>query len=379
MQGTSIGALLTPHQRFTLNSSAILEAYESRLRALASPLVRTSETWEESRLQAQLILAECAESLRPAGRRGHPQFADLPAHATGHLDPLDAALGWSELFDAVCDHLPAIVHGHPDEAELQKAFLTTLNRGILALSHVLSAKQDIMALDRIHETQLDDRHRLAREIHDWVGSSVSMALLHLDLLENNQRPTGGTEVEIRNIRRALFEISEGARRLVSGLRWRVPEPPLEVALKEFAHTAAPPDTTVDIAVHGDERLLPEHYKSEIFAVIREGMRNAFAHSKAKNVVTRVDIVSGDLLATVDDDGTGLILAGKENSAGLSSMRERIELLHGVFHLASRLSAGTRLRIWVPLPGALSCRNQTIVSGSSSPTITPCSETPSARC
>ncbi|MEV8638530.1 histidine kinase [Streptosporangium sp. NPDC051023] len=301
----------------------------------------------------------------------------MPAHATSHVDPLEAALGWSELFDATCDHLPAVLNGHPDEAELQKAFLTALNRGILALSQILAAKQDAMALDRIHEMQIDDRQRLAREIHDWVGSGVSMALLHLDLFES-QRPADGMESEIGNIRQALFEISQGARRLVSGLRWRVPEPPLEVALKEFARDAAPPGTAVDIAVHGDERLLSEHYKSEIFAVLREGMRNAFAHSKARNVVTRVDIVSGDLLATVDDDGTGLVLAGKENSAGLSSMRERVELLHGVFHLASRLSAGTRLRIWVPLPGALSCRNQTIASGSSSPTTTHYSETPSAR-
>ncbi len=284
MQGTSIGALLTPHQRFTLNSSTILEAYENRLRALTSPLVRNPEVWEECRLQAELLLAECAESLRLEGRRGQPKFAELPAHVTSHLDPLEAALGWSELFDAVCDHLPAILGGHPDEAALQKALLTTLNRGILALSQVVSARQDAMALDRIHEMQVDDRQRLAREIHDWVGSSVSMALLHLDLFES-QRPANGAEVEIRNIRQALFEISQGARRLVSGLRWRVPEPPLEMALKEFARDAAPPGTIVDIAVHGDERLLPEHYKSEIFAVLREGMRNAFAHSKARTVAT----------------------------------------------------------------------------------------------
>ncbi|GAA3092699.1 hypothetical protein GCM10017600_88740 [Streptosporangium carneum] len=355
-----------------------MEDYENRLRTQESPLIGNPEIWAECRLQAELVLAECAEALRPGGRRGHPQFADLPAHVTSLIDPLEAALGWSELFDAVCDHLPAILDGDPEEAALQKAFLTTLNRGILALTQVLSARQNAMALDRIHEMQLDDRHRLAREIHDWVGSGVSMALLHLDMFENRRR-TVDVEVEIGNIRHVLFEMSQGARRLVSGLRWHVPEPPLEVALKEFARDAAPPGTAVDIAVHGDEQLLPEQYKSEIFAVLREGMRNAFAHSKARKVVTRVDIVSGDLLATVDDDGTGLVLTGKENSAGLSSMRERIELLHGVFHLASRLSAGTRLRIWVPLPGALTCRNQTVVSGSSSPTTTHCSETPSARC
>ncbi|MER7207409.1 histidine kinase [Streptosporangium sp. NPDC000239] len=324
-----------------------------------------------------MVLTECAETLKSGERRTPPRFTELPAHATSQIDPLEAALGWTELFDAACDRLPSILDGHPDEAELRRAFLTTLNRGILALTQVLAAKRDAMTLDRIHETQIDDRHRLARDIHDWIGSGVSMALLHLDLFES-QRQAEGMEADIRNIRQALFEISQGARRLVSGLRLRVAEPPLAVALKEFARDAAPAETEVSVAVHGDERLLPDHYRSEIFAVLREGMRNAFAHSKAGKVVTRVDIVSGDLLATVDDDGTGLIVKDKENSAGLSSMRERIELLHGVFHLASRLSAGTRLRIWVPLPGALSCRNQMIGFGFSSPTTTPCSETPSVR-
>lgn len=203
----------------------------------------------------------------------------------------------------------------------------------------------------LERTRAEERRLLAREIHDWFGSTVSLALRRLDLYEMNRRPgASAAEADLRQIRSALVDAVGAARSLVSGLRCAAPEVPLADALRSYVQAAEPSDVQVEVTVNGDEYLLTSGLRTELFAVVREGLRNALAHSRAANVAVRIDISDAMATALVEDDGIGLPEAAADDpaSSGLASMRERAELLGGEFRVTRRPAAGTRLLLRIPI-------------------------------
>jgi signal transduction histidine kinase len=105
-------------------------------------------------------------------------------------------------------------------------------------------------------------------------------------------------------------------------------------------------------VHGDEDLLSSGCRTELFVVVREGLRNALAHSQATSVAARIDITEATVTAMVEDDGIGLseTAAGNPASFGLASMRERAEMLGAELKVIRLPDTGTRLFLRMPIAG-----------------------------
>src|SRR5215210_6074975 len=101
--------------------------------------------------------------------------------------------------------------------------------------------------------------------------------------------------------------------------------------------------------------LPPHVRSQIFSVLREGVRNAVQHSGADHVLIEFGVTQEVATGSVEDDGRGLQEAQNNDGGGngvagvgLRSMKERAALLGGQLHLLSRPGGGTRVEITVPL-------------------------------
>ncbi|MBB5781687.1 sensor histidine kinase [Nonomuraea jabiensis] len=191
-----------------------------------------------------------------------------------------------------------------------------------------------------------EHQRLARELHDRVGAGISLALRRLELYETRHgRPE--SRPELSDIRRALEESYHQTRLLVAGLRPREIETTIELALKDFI-SKAEPYCDVELTVRGDESLLSAHYRDQIFMVMREGLRNAFAHARANRVTAVLDIAPGRVSAVVEDDGVGLACEIPRQAGGLISMRARVEALEGTFEITGPRAAGCLIRIHIPL-------------------------------
>lgn len=197
-------------------------------------------------------------------------------------------------------------------------------------------------------------HRwLAREIHDWVGNGASLALRHLDLFEiYRDRCNPAADRQVADARRAIEELLQSTRWLVSGLRERFRVSSLDSALQDFLSGANPAGVRTTVTVRGAERLLPPSYRDELFVVVREALRNAFAHARATQVDVTIDISVEEVRAVVQDDGAGFDVraASATGSSGLASMRERLELIGGRLAIVSRPSSGTRVELMTTLPG-----------------------------
>ncbi|WP_328973684.1 sensor histidine kinase [Streptomyces sp. NBC_00239] len=192
-----------------------------------------------------------------------------------------------------------------------------------------------------------DCRRLARQLHDELGGALATARRSVALAGADGVDGAARTAHLADARKALDEAAEENRALVDGLRRRSQLPPLGEALYAFL-AGARPAAQVSVRIAGDERAAPERYRQEVFLVLREALRNCFAHSGAERVEVSVRTTRRWLYAKVEDDGAGLPDGGGTRGRGLQSMTDRIEDLGGRLRVSSGAGSGTCVEIHLPL-------------------------------
>jgi signal transduction histidine kinase len=330
--------------------------FETAMRMSDSPLVTDPEAWPECLRQAGFVLADCVRGLRVgqvvADEEQAAQAARLAVLCGRRgLSPREPARAWAELLAATVRTLTERHGRRPGAAERLGVVVAVLHRCVSARA-ATAVPTEYVALHRVREIHATDRSRLAREIHDWLGNHISLAVRHLELYEIYQG-TGDPRAhqEVAQARTVLTEVLAEARRLVADLRPQPPVTDLATAIGAFVRAAYPPSITVRVEVTGPADLVPDSTRQELFLVIREALRNTLSHSRANSVVVLVNTIPGQVHAVVEDHGVGFdadAVAASGRGYGLVSMRERTELLGGTFTLTSAPGRGTRLEIRVPL-------------------------------
>ena len=209
-----------------------------------------------------------------------------------------------------------------------------------------------LLLERIHRAHLEERRRIGRDLHDRIGHGINLAFRSLELYDayRIEQPARGL-ARVEMARDALRETHEDLRQIISDMRVSEPVESLEKAVRTFLESAVGTDLDTQVEVNGDESWAPPHIRDESYLIIREALRNLIAHACAVHALVRIDVAPTDLRATVTDDGVGFDPCRKRpGHAGLISMRERAELLGGTLTVSSRPRRGTRVQLWVPLPG-----------------------------
>lgn len=195
-----------------------------------------------------------------------------------------------------------------------------------------------------------ESRRLARQLHDELASPLAVALHRVELAE---RTPERAHQHLGVARRALDEALAENRKLIEGLRTRTRVPRLEAALKAFL-ADMDPSIDVDVQVIGDEMIAPERSRRELLLILREALRNCFAHAEAQHVEVAVRITTRWVYARVQDDGLGFTAAPTAGNTdaghGLAAARERAESLAGRLRIASEEGQGTRLEVHLPLSG-----------------------------
>lgn len=204
--------------------------------------------------------------------------------------------------------------------------------------------------NRVYEARLDERRRIARELHDRLGEVLTVGLRQLDLEEimGPETPEGQSAIA----RQVLVEAMRRLRVVTSGLRDE-PVTSFEKALADFLNRVCA-DADVHLVVLGDETWASPGILDEAFLIVREALRNALTHGAPQSVVVGVEVTRRELRAWVDDDGKGFACGDDAESpaagTGLATMRERAALLGGTVAIASKPGRGTSVELKVPLSG-----------------------------
>lgn len=223
---------------------------------------------------------------------------------------------------------------------------------------VAERTQELAALStHLQEISEKEKYALSRELHDELGGLLVSARMDLSWLQRKM-PTDDDTI-LQRFKRIQESLTAGVnlkRRVVeelrptlldnmglfSALRWQMKESCGRAGMK---CTEKYPDEELQI--------MPQA-SIAIFRTVQESLTNIIKHSGAKNVDLAVEIIEGELVIQVSDDGKGLTADRLKSlgSHGLASMRHRITSLGGRWTISKPPAGGTLVSARVPLANVL---------------------------
>jgi PAS domain S-box-containing protein len=213
-----------------------------------------------------------------------------------------------------------------------------------------------LLLERVFETQEQERRRIARELHDEAGQLMASLLVGLRALDDTNS-IDEAKAQAQRLRAVAVKALDEVGRLARGLHSAVlDDHGLAVALQQYvADYSTTHEIAVDLALNEtDARNLSPAVQLAVFRVVQEALTNVVKHSGATAVRVRVARSANGLKTTVADNGRGFeadaVSACSEAHLGLQSMRERVAILGGTLRIRSG-ARGTTIAVRVPLgPG-----------------------------
>jgi two-component system sensor histidine kinase DesK len=191
----------------------------------------------------------------------------------------------------------------------------------------------------------EERLRIARDLHDLLGHSLSVISLKSELAHRLvQAEPDRAAAELRDIQAVTRDALAGVRDAVRGYRRPSLAQELEgarVALRAAGIVCELGESSV---------ALPADVDAVLAWAVREGATNVIRHSGAQHCAIRVDADHDRAAVEIDDDGTGSAF-GAGSGSGLNGLRERAQRLRGELEAGARPGGGYRLRLSVPLAPA----------------------------
>jgi signal transduction histidine kinase len=192
------------------------------------------------------------------------------------------------------------------------------------------------ALKAEENGSLQERNRIAREIHDSLGHSLTALNLHLEMaLKLSQiKPEKSRQVLIEAKRLGSTALND-VRQSVSALR----SDPLEkldllVAINKLADefqlsNHVRPKCYLDLPPN-----LPQPIATSIYRIIQEALTNISKYAQASEIIIEIQTSNTELKLQIVDNGCGFIIDNNMTGFGLQGMRERVLSLHGKFEIIS---------------------------------------------
>ncbi|MFL5318007.1 MAG: sensor histidine kinase [Myxococcaceae bacterium] len=194
---------------------------------------------------------------------------------------------------------------------------------------------------------VEERNRLAREIHDGLGASLSSLIIQSEyLMQLAQEPQ--LKGEIQELKASAEESIEELRRSLQMMR---EDFELGHGLQDYLRTFKERSKlAIEFEESGFARKLPPDAQLAVFRVVQEAVSNAVKHADAKLVKVRLQYVDDRMLLTVKDDGKGFE-TGKTpvGHYGLLNMRERANKIGAELIVDSKPGSGTQISFSIPLP------------------------------
>ena len=230
----------------------------------------------------------------------------------------------------------------PEEIELAQALA---HQAMLAIQLNEFAEQSRQA------AVLEERNRLARDIHDTLAQGFTGVIVQLEALEDAIACCRRKEAN-EHLRRAgdlARQSLNEARRSVHALR------PQALQRGNFweALKGIVKNTTAGTALHttfnlrGKLRNLPQYWQENLLHIGQEALTNSLKYAHPRNFETRLIFNTKELRLELRDDGDGFQVKARTDGFGLAGMRERVEQMGGNLTISSRRGKGTKIAVTVP--------------------------------
>ena len=208
---------------------------------------------------------------------------------------------------------------------------------------------------RLVESQETERRHIARELHDEVGQTLTVAEMNLQVLVRSSRAAPRT-ARLKESLQAVERVLKQVRDLSLNLRpSMLDDLGLEPAVRWYAsRQAALAGLQVEFQADAMEGRLDPVVETACFRVAQEALTNVVRHARARAVAVEMRKQDGQLHLYVRDNGAGFDVAALREQAvlgaslGLLSMEERATLADGGLELKSSPGRGTEVHAWFPI-------------------------------
>jgi signal transduction histidine kinase/sugar lactone lactonase YvrE len=229
--------------------------------------------------------------------------------------------------------------------------------GLLWALHRFRLHQIAQRFNTRMEARVDERTRIARELHDTLLQSFQALMIHFQAVDNLLPPGKGKDALEKVLDRADRALVEGRNAIQNIRSSTTVTNELSHAVtalgEELAgsHDGETGPATFRVSVEGTPRDLRPILRDDIYRIAREALQNAFRHAQASQI--EADITYGESLLRlrVRDDGKGIdpkhLHAGRDGHWGLPGMRERAQQIGAQFEMWSEVGAGTEVELRIP--------------------------------
>jgi signal transduction histidine kinase len=261
------------------------------------------------------------------------------------------------------DTFGVLLFAHPEEdyfdSDVTEIINTVGHQAQIALQNAHLFQELKTEKDQIIKIQKEARQKLARALHDGPTQTVAAIPMQISRARHLLKRDVDAAAE------ALFQTEDLARRTSRQLRHMLftlrplvlDSEGLEAALESMAEKTRE-TFQQNVIVKTDSELVEEldmNAKTVIFTIAEEAVNNARKYAEAENITVKVQRLQNDLaFLEVSDDGKGFDVKEvtehyeDRESLGMINMRERAELVEGVFHIKSKPGRGTQVQVVIPL-------------------------------
>lgn len=208
--------------------------------------------------------------------------------------------------------------------------------------------------ERIIETQEIERRKIADQLHDDVGSMLSLAILQISSVMDNNSSEDKAKINLEKSMKVLGTVSDTIRNMSHSLT------PLAIEKYGFRNAIVDLIASINLAkkiqveyiILGFEN--PQNYKTnllnDLYRIIVELLTNVIKHSEASHCLLQL-IEHEDILSIlIEDDGKGIKndLVVLKSGMGLNNIKSRIEYFNGRIELSEKIEGGTLVNIEIPI-------------------------------
>lgn len=201
----------------------------------------------------------------------------------------------------------------------------------------------------------EERKRIARDIHDGPAQNLANIVFRMEFLE--QLLKKGATLSAQEELQELKEIVKRSLREIKDFIFNIRPMSLDdlgliPALKKHTEKYEKEfGIKTNFIIIGEERQSEKETEVGIFRIIQEALNNIAQHSKTKEGNILLDFEDNYLNINITDNGCGFNIqevdVGKKKNLGLLSMKERAEVLGGVFQINSEVGRGTHITFKIP--------------------------------
>ncbi|MFW9263973.1 sensor histidine kinase [Nostoc sp. CALU 546] len=239
---------------------------------------------------------------------------------------------------------------------LSLVFVLLMMNAVLSERHsreklaIANEKLRQYALRIENQATLEERNRIAREIHDSLGHSLTALNLQLETaLKLWQSNPGKAETFLATAKELGSKALNDVRQSVSTMRSNpLQEQSLERAIASLSENFHRSNGILPIYQINIEYSLPPEINTAIYRITQESFTNISKYAYATEVKLELTTTRGNLRLTIEDNGRGFDVRQNTTGFGLHSMRDRTLAIGGEFNINSALGSGCKITVDIPL-------------------------------